>query len=305
MNINESMLNEMVEDFKNGINLTQKYGNDPETIEIAYELQSGSYTEVAKRDAEIHEKFFSEVANHINSFSDLSQISTLLEVGVGEGTSLLGISEKLDFQGEFIGVDMSYSRLSWCKDNFRKANTPINLAVAYASSLPFHDKSLDIVLTVHSLEPNGDQEELLLGELARISRKYLILVEPDFGKANSMQKERMASLGYIGDLRKFFKDLPFELIVDASMQNNRHLVDGIPVNSASIFILKRKDVPSEIGDPSFCSPAGQAFLQNFKHGLISSTGLFFPILDEIPFLRPTDALYCLSPKFDTKSMKRT
>lgn len=303
MNINESMLDEMVEDFKNGINLTQKYGNDLEVIEIAYELQSGRYTEVAKRNAEIQDKFFSEVENHINSLSDQSKISSLLEVGVGEGNSLLGIYKKLDFQGELFGVDTSYSRLSWCKDNFRKANIPINLAVAHASSLPFHDNSLDIVLTVHSLEPNGDQEELLLGELARVSRKYLILVEPDFGKANSMQKERMASLGYIGDLRKFFKDLPFELIVDASIQNNLHIVDGIHVNSASIFILKRKDVTSEIGDPSFCSPDAHAFLQNFKNGLISSNGLFFPILDEIPFLRCTDALYCLSPKFDTKSMK--
>lgn len=95
MTISESELAALINDYKNCINLTQKYSNESEVIQLAYELQAGSYTEIALQQSEIHEKFCVEISTQINSFCNLSEQNSLLEVGIGEGNSILGISSFL------------------------------------------------------------------------------------------------------------------------------------------------------------------------------------------------------------------
>ena len=298
MTISESELAALINDYKNGINLTQKYSNESEVIQLAYELQAGSYTEIALQQSEIHEKFCVEISTQINSFCNLSEQNSLLEVGIGEGNSILGISSFLNFSGKYFGVDLSFSRLTWCEDNFFKANIPIRLAVADALALPFSDESMDVLLTIHAIEPNGGKEEQILNELARVTRNYLILIEPDFEKGDIQIKSRMKSLGYVENIRKYFSRLDFELILDKQIINNKDLNDGISLNPSTIFILKRKRLVMRLADTSFCTPSMKLSLRNLTNGLISSNGIYYPKVGSIPFLRPMDALYILRPKFE-------
>lgn len=78
-------------------------------------------------------------------------------------------------------VNMSYSRHFCKKAMFKK----INLFVADMFKMPIADDAVDVVYTVHSMEPNGGREEELLDELYRITGKYLILVEPDYERASN------------------------------------------------------------------------------------------------------------------------
>ena len=41
-------------------------------------------------------------------------------------------------------------------------------------NLPITDDSIDLVYTVHALEPNGGKEKEALKELYRITKKYLM-----------------------------------------------------------------------------------------------------------------------------------
>ena len=42
---------------------------------------------------------------------------------------------------------------------------------------------------MHAIEPNKGFEEKIIGELARVSTKGMVLIEPDFKNANLSQKK--------------------------------------------------------------------------------------------------------------------
>ncbi|CAM5272174.1 Methyltransferase domain-containing protein OS=Lysinibacillus sphaericus OX=1421 GN=LS41612_21290 PE=4 SV=1 [Lysinibacillus sphaericus] len=68
--------------------------------------------------------------------------------------------------------------------------------------MPLANNSIDLVYTVHALEPNGGKELEALKELYRVASKYVVLVEPYYEGANSEAKERMDRLGYIKGIRR-------------------------------------------------------------------------------------------------------
>ena len=75
--------------------------------------------------------------------------------------------------------------------------------------IPFNDKSFDISVTMHAIEPNKGLEEKIIDELARVSTKGMVLVEPDFKNANSSQKKRMKKFGYTRNLENVLKRKKF------------------------------------------------------------------------------------------------
>ena len=58
---------------------------------------------------------------------------------------------------------------------FDKISSGVDFAVGNIDSCPLSDDSIDLVYTIHALEPNGGNELNLLKELIRITRKYLFI----------------------------------------------------------------------------------------------------------------------------------
>ena len=88
--------------------------NTDEIIEMAYELQSGSYTKaMANRAfADSKDAYASELARTILS---LGIPSSILEAGVGEATTMAGVLRHLPPEIPSYGFDLSWSRIAYAK----------------------------------------------------------------------------------------------------------------------------------------------------------------------------------------------
>jgi hypothetical protein len=169
----------------------------------------------------------------------------------------------------------------------------VALAVADMKNIPMEDDSVDIVLTIHALEPNGGSENIIVSELSRVAKKFVILVEPDYLEATPQQQIRMQSLNYIGDLRPFFPNNNLELVSYRGLSNFIN-----PLNKSCLFVLKKK-----LGDPhprteaelSWVDPINKVKGTDFGGGIRFQTGLWYPRLFGIPFLRTSDGKFTHSP----------
>lgn len=121
---------------------------------------------------------------------------SVLEVGSGYGINLFVLSGyfpairfsglELTKQGALaakkIGNMPSLSQdiVDFCPDPIidRRANRRINFYQGSAKKLPFAEKSFDVLYTVLALEAMEEIRHQALRELARVARKYVIMIEP-------------------------------------------------------------------------------------------------------------------------------
>ena len=97
--------------------LRQEFGaskNTPEIIEISYDMQTGSYIEAMKNEdmAQHKEEYTEEIAKVILS---LCQPKSLLEAGVGEATTLSGVSKHLENDVSNYGFELELVESRLCK----------------------------------------------------------------------------------------------------------------------------------------------------------------------------------------------
>lgn len=257
----------------------------PALIEAMYEAQAGTYT------AEQHDEALRPYTLRVcQVFLDhVGQYDDVLDVGTGEANRLIAALRYGRHRGHVSAVDLSWSRLSWAKANAHHAGLRIDFAVAEAACLPLADGSVDWVTSVHALEPNIGREVALLAEMSRVARKGVLLIEPDWEIADDAQRARMTRLGFVRNLRQSAEWAGLTLMHDYPLQ-----VDANPDNPASVLVLvpahRRPDNPSTWRDPVDGEP-----LTPFGGGLRAPGGLFYPVLDGIPFLRRHDALMAARP----------
>lgn len=174
-----------------------------EIIEIAYDLQAGSYIEYALKFPGVLESYSREIYDLINPY--LAEQDVILDCGAGELTTLSALSEHLPAKCQVLACDISLSRLIHgrrfadraMRGDLQKA---LRLFVADMSSLPLPDNSVDVVFTSHALEPNHGSERVLLGELLRVARRQLLLFEPSWENGDELIRARMQQHGYVRDL---------------------------------------------------------------------------------------------------------
>lgn len=274
--------------------------NTPEIIEIAYDIQAGSYVDGMRKNPERHEKYCSELASYLEKYVD-SQTS-LMEVGCGESTNTFGIFNKLSNKPKsIIGFDISFSRIKvglqfWNSElsklkninSVSEINHEINsiFFVADLFSIPLGRKSVDVVYTSHSIEPNGGREVEALKNIFRIAKKRVLLFEPYFEGASSEGQKRMSHHGYI-------KKIP-EAITEAGgvLQEIKAIKNiGNPLNPTFLFDI---EVTSEevTSDSFFWSdPITFDALEKQEDCFYgSNSGLAYPIIKGIPCLRPENAI---------------
>lgn len=260
---------------------------DLEVISIIYDLQSGTYTRYAKQSEVYIKDFTSEIVGVLNKY--LENHMSILDCGTGEATTLIPILKSLGLRSG-IAVDASISRLLWAQENATSANLEIEFAVSDIKHLPLADNSVDAVLTVHALEPNGGQEVALIRELSRVSRKFLFLIEPDFENGSVSQKERMKKLGYISGIDAAVKVNGLRVLEKLPLKTNSN-----DQNIASITVVETGKQTSGNVHLHWTDPIYKDRLTPFMNGLRSTFGLWYPVINHIPLLRPTDTQYLFSP----------
>ncbi len=257
-------------------------------IEVAYDLQAGTYVDSVLKNIDQAKAYWQEMADIIAS--NTSGVSSLLDVGTGELTTLCGM---IDFLGQkpekVFAFDISWSRLAkgldYIAGYYPSQRRSLNAFCADIASIPLPTSSIDLVVSSHALEPNRAQQDTLLSELLRVAKGRLMFFEPCYEINSDEGKLRMDLHGYIKDL-------------DSSIQQaGARLVDKIPIRNVSnplnptvcyVIDVEKINITETL---KYTLPGTDYFLTRTDGWLISDeAGLSFPILNDLPCLRAKNAV---------------
>jgi SAM-dependent methyltransferase len=270
--------------------------NTPEIIEIAYDLQAGSYIENALNDPSGFRRYCDELASVLkDACREISGYRTILDIGTGEMTVLSAVAARAFSEHHVLfACDISFSRLVKGREFVRKhvKCATIRPLVADFLELPFLDKSLDILMSTHALEPNGGKEIAALTEIFRVAKQLVILFEPSYENNSPDGQRRMDALGYVKGLPQAIEKARGKIVFSRQIMNNGFL--NSPLNPTWAYVCVPSSVSAEdpIGDrhPLAC-PATKLKLEE-KSGFLhcSESGLIYPIISGIPILRTRNAI---------------
>lgn len=286
------LLKEIKELYESGQNimafLREKYGsqiNTSEIIQASYDLQAGAYRKRYYENPERKDYYCELLAQRIEK---LGKIDSLLMVGCGEAITLsLLLNNLKNIPGNIYAIDISISRLLYAKIFSQEQGvTQIHFVVADLFELPFPDDSFDLVLTNHSLEPNGGREQEALKELCRVSAKYVLINEPWYEYADDEGKNRMNRLGYVKYLDKYVNNLGFSITY--SEKSEFSMNDQNP--TGSLLVEKKIKNKQKI---YYCCPSNNTKLTRKNNLLISDESfVMYPVVQQIPLLHKNNAILC-------------
>ena len=150
------------------------------------------------------------------------------------------------------------------------------------------DKSVDIAISSHALEPNGKLLTSLLSEIFRVSKNKCVFFEPSYEYNSRDGKQRMDKLGYIKDMEGSVKALGGKLIDFKLLKNPVN-----KINPTACFVISPPlDNFDKVQSDLKLSVPGTNFPLRLSNGFMVSedTGLVFPILDKIPVLKEDAAI---------------
>lgn len=260
-----------------------------EAIEIAYELQAGSYT--ANRDTPVSLAYRREQHEilSLQVFPRLTQQdgATLLDAGTGEGTGWYGFDFKSSPVASLHAVDISLRRLDYVRQNIGLSGERLSVVRADLLDLPYWQKSFDAVVTMHAIEPNGGKEHDAVSRLAGLTSDILCLFEPDYRNASPEGRARMEKLGYGLEIFEAAHALTdFDVLFETRLSSVTN-----PLNPTSVICLKRKHPARGIIRRK--SPLSNLDLvERGDHYAESGPGAsaIFPVVSGIECLRQSDAV---------------
>lgn len=265
--------------------LQQTEKNTLEAILISYDLQAGSYIKIVEEKKAYSKNYTQAIAHIIGSLDG----ATVMEVGVGEATTLCNVIEKLpntaDYQ--FFGFDLSWSRVRFAKQYAESKNiTNLELFTGDLFNIPLQDNSIDIVYTSHSIEPNGGKEKEALQELFRITKNYLILLEPAYELANDEAKARMERHQYVQNLSIHAKELGMKVITHRLFDYSAN-----PLNPTGLIIIEKENKETVATKDLYACPLTKAPLMKINDEFFSPDSLLlYPKAGGIPCLLPNNAI---------------
>ncbi|WP_413432499.1 methyltransferase domain-containing protein [Crateriforma spongiae] len=278
--------------------------NTREIIEIAYDLQSGSYVE-AMRDPKMSEHKNAYAKMIAERIRGLMTPRTVMEAGVGEATTFSSVlSAVAHGQSERpvgYGFDLSWSRIAvarqWLTEHGIK---DARLCTGDLMQMPFAENSIDVVYTSHSIEPNGGREREILQQLHRVTKHYLVLLEPGYELAGDEAKARMESHGYCRDLPGHCESLGYKVLTHELFP-----LTANPLNPTALTIIEKRSPAHESHaeqEAYACPETGGRLISNGSV-MFSPEGLLaYPIIEGIACLRKENAV--MASQFEEQVLRR-
>lgn len=259
---------------------------------IAYDLQAGSYINNVRGHPEFYQEWFKQLAGIIDPLT--SPKSSILEVGCGEATTLAGLLQHRSIQSKpILGFDISWSRVHEGHGWLAEMGVDATLFVGDLFCIPLASNSIDVVYTSHSLEPNGGMEKEAINELLRVSRRWVVLVEPIYELASVEARRRMEEHGYVTGLRQAAELCGARIIQHRLLEYTQN-----PLNPSGLLVLE-KQLPSQKDGSNIewsCPITGAPLIDAGDAFISEDTGLAYPVLRGIPLLRAEHAVVASSLK---------
>lgn len=279
-------------------NIDSRENNTLEDILISYDFQAGTYYQNYKSHLQSYELYHSKISEILNKYIELADKKcSIMEAGIGEATTLGPVLKLLNTSliSEVFGFDISWSRIKYAekflKENFNDYTKNLYLFTADLMNMPVKDNSIDILYTVHAVEPNGGKEKEILQELYRVAGKYLILFEPAFELADEKGKERMKKNGYVTQLYKTAKELGYHIksyeLLGVSLN---------PENPTGVMIIEKDECNQRLEDSAkfeevVCCPISKENIAIYQDALYcESSMLAYPIILGVPCLLVDNAI---------------
>jgi hypothetical protein len=260
--------------------------NSEEMIELAYDLQAGSYVEAMNNPeyADFKSQSGKSLSNYLLRYGEPE---TFLEAGVGEATTLSSVLQFYRSPNVSAhGFDLSWSRVACGKKRLADLgfeNT--TLCTGNLSDIPYTDDSFDTVYTAHSIEPNGGKEARIISELFRVASRYLLLIEPCYELASPEGQARMDQLGYCKDLKGHAEALGMKVVLHEPYPNTIN-----ELNPTAITVIE-KSPQAPLGRPTYQCPRFKKLL--IMDGTVCyapDSFAVYPILRGIPCLRKENGI---------------
>ncbi len=275
---------------------TESDSNTEEIIETAYDLQTGSYVGALAEPSfrEHKEQYGKAIADVLTALVDDG--GSVLEPGVGEGTTLSFVMKHCDSSFDhFHGFDISWSRIAKCKEWLSSEGfDDAFVSVASIFHAPYADNSFDIVYTSHTIEPNGGREAPILKELFRVASRYLVLLEPGYELATPEAQQRMTKLGYARGLKEHAMSLGMKVL--------RHELFGLtsnPLNPTAITVIEKTPDKKRTQPRLTCPRYGDPMLEHVDSLYSPKSMRAYPKILGIPCLRIEDGI--LASTYDAYS----
>jgi SAM-dependent methyltransferase len=298
MNIN-NLIN-VKTNYKNGKNITEYLKNieninynTSQIIEIAYDLQAGSYIEHYNKNSTLINVYIDELVNILNNH--IHSETSILDIGTGELTTLSLIINKLKNKpNNIFAFDISWSRIQKGLI-FSKQYMLNNLHafVADIKEIPLMNKSINITISSHALEPNGSNLRELMIELFRVTIDKLILFEPCYEINTEAGKSRMDKLGYIKNMDGIVKELNGKLLEKIVIKNTIN-----SLNPTVCFIIEppKYNEPVVSNNTKFFSIPGSNYniIKHENYYFSNEVGFCYPIIQDIPILKSSSAILTTS-----------
>ena len=132
-------------------------------------------------------------AQHIIDVCKGRDFKKVLEVGAGDGSILTFLADA-GFAPEYHAVEISESGVEHIKSRNIKDLKSVQVFDGY--KLPFADNSFDLIILSHVLE-HVEHERILLRELKRVSRHYVIEVPLDYRAGVDKRIKHFLAYGHI------------------------------------------------------------------------------------------------------------
>ena len=272
--------------------LSELYGSNENHIlstMISYDAQAGSYVEFVKKNQDHNLVWGKQIANLIDPF--LPDKGTILEVGVGEATTLNSVLSALQRPVEAYGFDISWSRIHVAKQYLNQYSKEATLFIGDLLHMPLADNSIDVVYSSHSLEPNGGKEEFALQECLRVAKHAVVLIEPIYELAHPEAQARMRHHGYVRNLKATAESLGATVVEYKLLE---HIANSL--NPSGVIILEKThskttkfslEESNEANSAFWVCPLTHTELSELDGAFFSEEmGIAYPILATRPMLSP-------------------
>jgi len=277
-----------LEAFKKGdniVNTLRKIGvNKSDCIELAYEIQAGSYTLEFNDDELARNKALHTIINRFTVIKDVKSIGVF---GIGEAKNWIGYKGNIN---NLFGVELSFSRLRWAYKNLEKVPdiNSFHLIKGDASEKIFNKNSFDISITLHSIEPNGNEQGTsILHNVIESSSKYVILFEPDYSTAHKEMKERMEKNDYVRNIADQLSKINSINIIDKFVMD----IQQNPDNLTTCWIIEKTNKVDSVINKMVC-PFTNGSMKEYNDMIYSpKAGVGYPIINGYYFLNKNDAVF--------------
>jgi ubiquinone/menaquinone biosynthesis C-methylase UbiE len=223
------------------------------------------------------------IRKEMNEVLKTIEFNSVLEVGVGELTTLESVFDEFGPKIDVYGVDLSVNRIYHGLKEYRKRHKiDPTVAKGNAIRLPFPDNSFDLVYTRHTLEQMPTIYKEALDELIRVSKRHVILFEPSYELASLSQRIKMHNSDYVRGIIRFVKNRSDVCIKKFYLMKN----SANPMNHTACYKLELSEpVLGDNSSVSFVCPYSRSPLVN-KSGYFFSeeSSRAYPIIEGIPVL---------------------